>query len=216
MSMSSSMKVEMVYQNNQQSLAKVRQELERIFTVGQRALEEAGAPRIDARSYNEAVQAARQLHDILNRSFDNDLGVTNIAKFRAELEKSGLNLQTVYRDLSKIGPEGQQAFRDMAASIATSNIQLQKTTGFLDKMATTFMNTIRWSFATTVLNGVTDSLSNAVNYVEKLDTSLNNIRVVTGKSAEDMGTFAKEANKAAQELGASTRDITEGALIFYQ
>ena len=78
------------------------------------------------------------------------------------------------------------------------------------------MNTIRWSFATTVLNGVTDSLSNAVNYVEKLDTSLNNIRVVTGKSAEDMGTFAKEANKAAQELGASTRDITEGALIFYQ
>ena len=31
-----------------------------------------------------------------------------------------------------------------------------------------------------------------------------------------MKRFSKEANKAAQELGASTRDIAEGALIFYQ
>ena len=204
---------EINYQNNQQSLAKTISELERIKTSTR---VELGLGGIGDADFAKAKAAADKLSSALSKSFDYDLGVTNVAKFREEIQKTGSSLDSLYADLKKVAPEGTEAFRDMAASIATSNIQLQKTTGFLDKMATTFMNTIRWSIATTALNGITEGLSSAVSFVEKLDTSLNNIRVVTGASADDMDRFAKEANKAAIELGASTRDIAEGALIFYQ
>jgi hypothetical protein len=39
--------------------------------------------------------------------------------------------------------------------------------------------------------GVTSAISETVSYAKELDTSLNNIRIVTGKSAEQMATFAK-------------------------
>jgi len=40
--------------------------------------------------------------------------------------------------------------------------------------------------------------------------------IVTDKSSREMENFAKSANKAAKELGASTRDYTEASLIYYQ
>lgn len=66
------------------------------------------------------------------------------------------------------------------------------------------------------MNNFTNSVSKAYNYIVKLDTSLNDIRIVTNKSAEEMETFAEQANKVAQGLGASTRDYTEASLIYYQ
>ena len=40
--------------------------------------------------------------------------------------------------------------------------------------------------------------------------------IVTTKSADEMDRFAIQANRAAQKLGASTRDYTDAALIYYQ
>ena len=66
------------------------------------------------------------------------------------------------------------------------------------------------------MNTFTNSVSKAFNYVKALDSSLNDIRIVTNKSAEEMENFARYANKASQNLGASTRDFTDAALIYYQ
>jgi hypothetical protein len=40
--------------------------------------------------------------------------------------------------------------------------------------------------------------------------------IVTGKSADEMDRFAVKANKAAKELGASTKAYSDAALIYYQ
>ena len=53
-------------------------------------------------------------------------------------------------------------------------------------------------------------------YIKKLDTSLNNIRIVSGQSANQMAEFAVQANKAAQALGTTTTTYTDSALIYYQ
>jgi hypothetical protein len=60
------------------------------------------------------------------------------------------------------------------------------------------------------------SVSEAYGYVKALDTSLNDIRIVTYKSAEEMDKFAEKANKAAFALGKGTKDYTEASLIYYQ
>ena len=83
-------------------------------------------------------------------------------------------------------------------------------------MGKTLANSFKYTVSYGVLNSLTDGLQNAFNYTKALDTSLNDIRIVTGKSAEEMEKFAIQANKAAQGLGASTRDYTNAALIYYQ
>lgn len=83
-------------------------------------------------------------------------------------------------------------------------------------MATTLANTVKWNAASAAVNGLTRSVEQAWGYVKSLDTSLNNIRVVTGKSADEMANFAVQANNAAKELGATTTDYTNAALIFAQ
>jgi TP901 family phage tail tape measure protein len=83
-------------------------------------------------------------------------------------------------------------------------------------MATTLGNTIKWNAASSVVNGLSRSVEQAWGYVKSLDSSLNDIRIVTGKSADEMANFAKQANEAAQSLGRTTTDYTKAALIYAQ
>jgi TP901 family phage tail tape measure protein len=83
-------------------------------------------------------------------------------------------------------------------------------------MANTFFNAFKYQVATKVLNSVTGSIQQAWGYTKALDTSLNDIRIVTGKSADEMARFAVQANEVAQNLGKSTTDYTNAALIYAQ
>jgi len=86
----------------------------------------------------------------------------------------------------------------------------------LDNAATTLANTIKWNIASSAVNTLSGTLQQAVGYVKSLDSSLNDIRIVTGESADETDNFAIKANKAAEALGKNTTDYTEAALIYYQ
>ena len=60
------------------------------------------------------------------------------------------------------------------------------------------------------------AVQSAYGYAQDLDKSLNNIRIVTGHSAEEMAVFAEQANKAAKALSATTTEYTNASLIYYQ
>ena len=83
-------------------------------------------------------------------------------------------------------------------------------------MAETFANTIKWNIASTAINGVSRAVQQAWGYAQSLDSSLNDIRIVTGKSADEMADFAVKANNAAKTLGQTTTDYTNAALIYAQ
>jgi len=51
-------------------------------------------------------------------------------------------------------------------------------------MATTLANTVKWNVASSAVNSLSNSVQQAFGYVKSLDTSLNDIRIVTNKSAE--------------------------------
>jgi TP901 family phage tail tape measure protein len=159
-------------------------------------------------------ESASQVQKALDKAFNADLGTLNVSKFNNELKN--LDINKIYNDFNSAGSAGQTAFKNMTTQVLTTNMQLKQTHSFLENMATTLSNTIKWNIASGAMNALTNNVQQAVNYVEKLDTSLNNIRIVTGKSAEEMRDFAESASQTAQELSASTRDITEGALIYYQ
>jgi hypothetical protein len=53
-------------------------------------------------------------------------------------------------------------------------------------MATSMANTVKWGITSSIFNNITGSIQKAFYYAKDLDTSLNNIRIVTGDSADQM------------------------------
>jgi hypothetical protein len=80
----------------------------------------------------------------------------------------------------------------------------------------TLKNTAKWQLSSSLLHGFIGSIHSAISYVKDLDKSLNNIRIVTGLSAEEMAKFADSANKAAKKLSTTTTQYTNASLIYYQ
>lgn len=161
-------------------------------------------------------QSASQIEQALRKAYNPTINATNISKFNQQLSKTGTNLNTVYQDFSKLGTTGQTAFAQLASNILTTNVQLKQTHSLLDSMGQTMVNTVKWGIASSIMNTFTGSIQNAYNYIKVLDSSLTDIRIVTGQSREEMDRFADSANKAAQNLGRQTKDYTNAALSFYQ
>lgn len=163
-----------------------------------------------------AVKEAKNLEEILNKSWNFKLGQLDLTKFNNSLKDSGLSAQKIKTDFAKIGTEGTAAFNKVSSSVLNTNVELKKSSTLLDKMALTMANTIRFGISSSIFNNFTGQISKAYGYVKDLDRSLNDIRIVSGQSAEQMEKYAKYANQAARNLGASTLDYTDASLIYYQ
>lgn len=168
------------------------------------------------RKLDAAKESASQLSSMLDAAFNKDLGKLNISAFEQQLKQSSTSLQQMYANLSAIGPVGQNAFHKVATEVLTTSTQLQKSKTFLDEMAETMSNTIKWGIASSAMKNFTTSVQQAYNYVKDLDHSLNEIRIVSGLSADQMDKFAIKANASAKALGAATKQYTDASLIYFQ
>ena len=188
--------------------------------VNQLYANNAGRSLIDPAKFNAEVNqinaSIAQMQTAFNGAFNTQLGTLNISKFNQALESSKIPLSQIQADFYKLGSAGQNAFRSIAAQALSTNMQLKQSHTFLTSMADTLVNTMKWGIASSAINTVANSVRKAYDYTKQLDKSLNNISIVTEKSADDMRRFAKEANKAAKELGSTTTKYTDAALIYYQ
>lgn len=164
----------------------------------------------------EAKRVGAQIEQILQKSYNPKLNTINISTFNNELKKTTYTVESIQRAFSNIGPVGVKAFRQLTSEISKVQIKVKQTNKLLDDIKTTMVNTIRWGITSSMWNDMTGSIEKAWGFAKKLDSSLNDIRIVTGKSAEDMEKFAVQANKAAKTLGSSTTDYTNASLIYYQ
>lgn len=164
----------------------------------------------------EAISETAKLEVALKQSMNMDTGKFDLSKFNDTLKKSGTSLQQLAAKLNAVGPDGKRAFLSLAQSIAAAEIPMKRTNTLLNSMWTTMKNTARWQLSSSALHAFTGALHSAVGYAKDLNKSLNNIRIVTGDSVDDMAKFAEQANKAAKTLGTTTTRYTNAALIYYQ
>ena len=157
---------------------------------------------------------ANNLKKILEGSWDNKLNQLDLNKLNNGINKSYGNLGNLKSQLDSIG--AGRAFNILTKDVLNTNIQLKKSKTLLDDLAQTMTNTVKWGITSSIFNTMTDSIQNAWNYAKALDSSLNDIRIVTGKSSDKMANFAIQANKVAKSLGAATKDYTNASLIYYQ
>ena len=165
---------------------------------------------------NSIREQAENVKKALESAYNAKLNTVNVESFNRSLKESNSSIDKVYKSFKAAGATGENAFRNLSSQLFNTNIQLRESHAILDKVASTLMNSARWTIASSVVNGFSRSIQQAYGYVKSLDSSLNNIRIVTGKSAEDMAAFAEQANKAAKELGTTTTDYTNAALIYAQ
>lgn len=164
----------------------------------------------------EAKQSAMDLKIALNNAMNVDTGRLNLNKFQSELNRSGKSIQQYAQQLQALGPSGVRAFQQVAQAVAQADTKMFNLSGGAKKLMDTLGNTVRWQLTSSAIHGVMSAFSDTISYAKELDTSLNNIRIVTGKSADQMARFAKEANSMAKQLSTTTTKYTDASLIYYQ
>ena len=164
----------------------------------------------------EATQAAAQLKVQLESATNATTGKLDLSQFNAQLQKSGMSLSDYQAKLSAMGPAGQQAFASVAKSIMQAEVSIRRSNGLLAEMGTTLMNTARWQLSSSILHGFMGTVQKAWGYAKDLNSSLSDIRIVTGQNVDQMAKFADQANRAAKELNTTTTAYTKASLIYYQ
>lgn len=168
------------------------------------------------KSIMEAQSEVLKLKSLLAESTDGVTGKLDLSKFQAGLKKSNTSLESFRKSLSVMGSDGQKAFIDLATAIGKSEAPLKRTSKLMQDFGTTMKNTVKWQLSSSMMHGFMSAVSQAWNYAQDLNESLNNIRIVTGQNTDQMAAFAQQANAAAKALSTTTTKYTDASLIYYQ
>lgn len=166
---------------------------------------------------NELEQAsieAKKLETILNQAWNSKLNQLDLSKVNQSIKTTYGSVNQLKNKLESVG-QGR-VFNQLQSDLLSTNLQLKQSNKLLDEMATSMANTVKWGITSSIFNNITNQIQKAWTYTKQLDTSLNDIRIVTDKSADSMERFARQANEAAKNLGTSTKDYTDASLIYYQ
>lgn len=164
----------------------------------------------------EAADAARLLQRELNAAMDVKTGKLNVSELAKGLAQAGSSVEQLSTKFLNAGAMGEAAFRGLAQSIVAADVPIKKMNKTLSDAMTTLKNTVKWEMSSTLVHGLEGAFSGAVSYAKNLNTSLTNIRIVTGQTVDDMVRFTKEANAAAKQLSTTTKAYADASLIYYQ
>ena len=165
---------------------------------------------------HESIAAVAKLRTALEAATNVNTGKLDLTNFNKQLRNTGMDLTKYRTQLSALGPEGQKAFLGLATSIQSAEVPLLTLNKLATSLWTSLARTAKWQISSTAIHAVIGSFQKAYNYAKDLNESLNNIRIVSGQSADQMAKFAVEANKAAKSLGTTTKAYTDASLIYYQ
>lgn len=182
------------------------------LAVGNSALFKADATTAEIQKVSTA---ATELQYHLTKSLDAS-GTLNLKKFNASLKTAGANINQLSSSLLSAGSGGAQAFVQLSTAISQANVESSKLNLLSNKFFKQLKRTAEFQISNTVYQMAINGLKNGYEYAQELNKSLNDIRIVSGQSAQQMADFAKQANKAAQALSSNTTAYTNAALIYYQ
>ena len=192
----------------QASIQQLQQSLQQISMSGMKGTM--------TKEMEQASAAAKELSYHLNQAFNAKTGNFDLSRLDRSLKTSGTNIDVLSSKLLGAGATGQQAFIQLAQSIAAAERPMITLSSRMTGLMTTLKNTAKWQISSTILHGFMGAVQQAYGYAQDLNESLNNIRIVTGYNTDRMAQFAEEANKAAKALSTTTTAYTDASLIYYQ
>ena len=207
---------------NRQKLETLKRQLQKISKMTQATFASKSGLDIskDATVIQQRLKTlkdvASQTSAALTAAYNPRLDAVSVTKFTNSLGKNIHSLYDLQQEFYKAGTQGELAFQRVASQLSNSNKIMKESHTWLKKIGTTFLNSVRWTVSASIINSFTRSVQQAWGFTKNLQSSLNDIRVVTGKSADEMARFAIQANEAAKRLGKTTTDYTRANLIYRQ
>ena len=165
---------------------------------------------------DSAAVEAKKLLVALQSAVNMDTGKFDLTEFRRSLKTVGTDLTSLRKQLSAAGPEGEQAFNNLAQAIIKAEAPTRRLSKTLDDFFVQLKKTAQWQLTSNVTHGLQGALQTAYHYAQDLNRSLNDIRIVTGYNIEQMDAFAAKANEAAKALSTTTTDYAKASLIYFQ
>lgn len=162
-------------------------------------------------------ETASIVSSALEKSYNPNLGNINLQTFNKELKRSGTTLSDVQTAMTSFGSKGITAWNDLASKVLSTNTAVKNTATILENIGDIFTKAFSWNIISQGMNEFANKAKEAVTFTQQLNESLNDIRIVTGASAEEMANFSIEAQKMAKELKtSSTVNVTNASLIYAQ
>lgn len=182
------------------------------------SLNSLATPRMGkvSKEFEVASASAAKLEHHIRNAFNADTGKLDLSRLNMSLKNTGDSLSGLMNNLIQGGKSGREAFMQVTNAISNAQQPLVKTNALFSKMWTTMKNTMRWQISSMALTSIYSGISKAFNYAKDLNSTLNDIRIVTGDSAAEMERFTKSANKMAKAVGSTTLDVAKGTLIYRQ
>ena len=196
-----------------QNLASIQKQLSSTID----AIEENGVKLgLSPETISQMKAEVSKLSESIVKNFNNTTGKINFDRVRTDLENAGVSAAGLGAKLQTVGVNGQSAFNSISKSAYTFEAKIKNTESLLYKFSQTLNNTIKWNISSSIVNQFSGEIQKAVYFTKDLDKSLNNIRIVSGASKDEMADFAIEANNAAKALRTSTVEYSDAALVYFQ
>ena len=148
----------------------------------------------------EIRQASNAIIDLqahLKAATNINTGGLDFSKLDASLKASKMSITDYGRQLLNLGPQGQQAFQQLTAAVAASEVPVKRVSALFGEFGTVIKNTIRWQASSSLIHGFMGAIQQSFRYAQDLNKSLTDIQIVTQASDDHMANFAEQANKAA-------------------
>lgn len=166
------------------------------------------------RELSQAVIQARTLQDVLQKA-STTKGLSFIG-MNAELRKAGTTSAKLVTDLMAGGQYFQGTTNQALVAFSSANRQAVLLNKRIAEMGRVFMQSFKFTAAQMAIQSFQSSIQQTVQWVIRLDKELNSIQVVSGKTAEQMGSVSAEIVERSRALRVAALDYAQASQIYYQ
>ena len=171
---------------------------------------------LDAKTIEDQVQRVNNSLDRLkinkDKVFADSRVSTEVAKLR-EMESAfkrgeisarqyGLQLDTLRTRVAQVSGEFRNTNKDGYA--------------FSEMLTLAAKKIAIWGISTNLVYGSLNQLKKGISFITELDNSLNQVRIVTGKTQVEVEKLAQSYNKLGKEMSVSTKEIASTSADLYR
>lgn len=161
-----------------------------------------------------AVKQAQILETALKKA-TTDKGLS-FRSLNSELQKAGTTATEMVATLAKAGPAFAGSLDSFLTAFATADRSLISINSKLKEMQRVMTQSIKFTAAAQIQQFVYGQVQEAISWVRELNSELNTIAIVSGKTAEEMNKVFESVIKNSKELRVAADDYAYAAQIFYQ
>lgn len=161
-----------------------------------------------------AVKQAQILEKALQKA-TTDKGLS-FRSLNSELQKAGTTASEMVATLAAAGPAFAGSLDSFLGAFATADRNLIGISSKIKEMQRVMTQSIKFTAAAQIQQFVSRQIQEAISWVKELNSELNTIAIVSGKSAEAMDAVYESVIRNAKELRVAADDYAYAAQIFYQ